>query len=88
MAASTMVSGATIKPMAMASLFMPMETFMKGPGAMIKHTVTERTSMQTERRMSVNGSKINNMGEVSRNGLMVPSTRVTTRTERSTVKVA
>jgi len=50
---------------------------------MIKLMDMELTGMQTEPLMLENGSKINNMDMVSKNGLMEPSTKESTKMARN-----
>lgn len=79
---NTTVSGRETKPTGTALWSMPMATFMKVNGIMIRHTGMERTSMPTEQPMSEIGLRISSMARELRNGPTVPNTRVITRMVR------
>ena len=88
MAASTMASGVKTRQTAMAFLSMQTETYMKVLGTTIKHMDTEPTNMQMEPPMLANGSRINSTARELKSGPTERSTRGSTKTARSTAKVA
>ena len=63
-------NGNPIKPMAMANLYMQMETYTKDNGKMTRHMAMEATLMQMEQHTLETGKTINNMVEVLKPGLM------------------
>lgn len=54
-----------------ADLFIPMVTYTKANGKMIKHTGEEYTTITMVRAIQANGSKMFNKVTEYRNGLMV-----------------
>jgi len=79
MAASTMASGETTRPMAMDLSFTPMGISMKDLGSTIKRTDMALTNMQMEPPTLESGSRISNMAKALRNGPMVLNMKVITK---------
>lgn len=86
-AVDTTDNGTEIRLMDRVSLYMPMVMSTRVSGIMTRHTDMEPTDMLMEPLMSESGQKISNMVVVSRNGLMVPSTRACTKMAKSTEMV-
>ena len=63
-------TGRITKLMDLDNMFTLMVMFTLAFGLMIKHTVKDSTSIQTELITMVNGSKTNNMVTVSKDGQM------------------
>jgi hypothetical protein len=84
-AASTKAIGKMIKLMDREDLSTLMETVTSESGSMIKLMAEVLMNIWTAQTMSETGKKINSTDTALRHGQMLPSTKVTTNMERSTV---
>ena len=84
-AASTKAIGRTIKLMDREDLSTLMETVISVSGSMIRLMAEALMNIWTAQTMSETGKRTNNMDTALRHGQMLPSTKVTTSMERSTV---
>lgn len=80
-------SGPKERPMESVVLSSQMETHMKGNGSMIKHMDLENTTIQMERGMRVDGSKISKKAGARKLGLMAANIMVCISMVRSKAKV-
>ena len=84
-AASTKAIGRTIKLMDREDLSMLTETVTSVSGSMIRLMAEALMNIWTAQTMSETGRRINSTDTALRHGQMLPSTKVTTSMERSTV---
>ena len=75
-------NGATIKPMATASLYTQMETYTKATGSMTRRREREITLTQTVLTMMASGLMTSSMDMELNHGRMVRATRANTKTAK------
>lgn len=84
-APNMLVSGSTIKQMAMEHFIMLMEMSTRASGSMIRQMAKEYTIMQMVQTTMENGKTTSNMDSVWKDGLMVQSMKDSTSKEKRMV---